>query len=103
MMIIEKSSEIEAITKSKMAGQRTVPAAQTGSVFRGGRCLVALKMAKLAESMASTTKLQLKLTPLNTSLARRTRIFCFYHHTHTHTHTNAHIKSAKSNSRKGSS
>ena len=44
----------------------------------GGRFRVALKMEKVVEIMATTIRLQLKLTPLRATFASRTLVFIFY-------------------------
>jgi hypothetical protein len=53
-------------------------AAHAGRLFRGARCLVALKMAKTVASIERTIRLQAKLIPRRNIFAIRTRVLTFY-------------------------
>src|SRR5689334_16161730 len=76
-MMTHMASDTQAMTSSVICGQVLLFGAQAGSPFRGGSALVALKIVKTAASMESTMSEQLKLTPLSTNLAIRTRVLIF--------------------------
>ena len=65
-------------TRSTICGQICWPRAHGGRLLRGGRVLVVLKMVNDVESMDSTIRAQLKLTPRRKNLATRTRFLTFY-------------------------
>ncbi len=68
---------IVKVTRTTICGHVLVPSAQAGRPLRGGRTLVALKMAKVEEIRARMMRLQLKLTKRRMTLARRTRVLTF--------------------------
>ena len=68
---------MQAITKSVIWGQGLVFGAHAGKLLRAGKALLALKIINVADTIDKTIKLQLKFTPLKTTLARRTRNFTF--------------------------
>jgi hypothetical protein len=73
----EKTSEMQAMTRSKTWGQIFCAGAQGGRLFLLGRCLVALKMEKAVASIERTIRLQAKLMPRRNIFATRTRILIF--------------------------
>jgi hypothetical protein len=72
-----KTSEIQAMTSSRICGHGLELADQAGRPFRAGRCLVALKMVKVVAMRARTIREQEKLTPRSIILAIRTRVLTF--------------------------
>lgn len=62
------------MTNIKIWGHGLEFADQAGRLFRGGRCLVALKMVKVVAIKARTIREQEKLTPRSIILAIRTRV-----------------------------
>lgn len=68
---------MHAIDRTTICGHVFWLGAQAGMLLRGGIDLVAWKIVKTVESMASTINEQLKLTPRRTILAIRTRVLTF--------------------------
>lgn len=75
---MEKNSEMQAMTRSKIWGQIFWFSAHGGRPFRVGRCFVALKMEKVVASIERTIRLHAKLIPRRKIFATRTRILTFY-------------------------
>jgi hypothetical protein len=70
-------SDKQAMTRRVICGQVLLFGAHAGNPFRAGNALVALKMVNVAESIDRTMSEQLKLTPLRTNFAIRTRVLTF--------------------------
>lgn len=75
---MQMSSDKQDAASVKACGTMLVFSAQAGRPFLAVKDLVALKMEKVEPNMASTIRLQLKLTPRRANLAIRTLVLTFW-------------------------
>lgn len=76
--MMQAARETQAIERTSFWGHVLVFSAQDGILLWLGSALVALKIAKEADTMERMMREQLKLTPRRANLANRTRALIFY-------------------------